>query len=403
MLIPYRVKNPTKRFPIATVSLIAINVIVYLLTIGDYLQIREDVVNNYAFALGVSPLWRSITAMFLHGDPFHLLGNMLFFWVFGPPVEDRLGIPKFLALYFATGFAGDFLQAAIDMAVVGHVRPGIGASGCIMGVLGAYWYLFSWSTVCVFYWIYWFWHGVWEVQALWIIGLYFLLDLGEGILFGTTKMSGGVANFAHVGGSFCGALLCFILRIKRDTEVVSEAKAIQAETKDLSLVPLYALQSMLEDDPRDPNLLRAIVAPAMREGNSAAVDKAFSLAGPELIEIDAGLVAYYLLDVRGSGDFYNPVQLLRLAGTLERSGDSLRAMGIYRLIVERFATAPETETALYRTAQCSWNTHHDAQTALACLSDMMQRFPMGAMTPYGRRLRQQIEQAGASAGPGPLH
>lgn len=398
MLIPYRVKNPTKRFPIATVSLIAINVIVFGLTIDGW-GIRESVVKDYAFALGVSPFVNFISASFLHADPFHLIGNMLFFWVFGPSVEDRLGIPKFLALYFATGFAGDFLQAAIDMAVVGHVRPGIGASGCVMGVLGAYWYLFSWSTVCVFYWIYWFWHGVWEVHALWIIGLYFLMDLGEGILFGTTKMSGGVANFAHVGGSACGALLCFLLRIKRDTEVVSDARAIQAETKDLSLVPLHALQQMLEEDPRDPALLRAIVAPALREHNTSAIDKAFAQAGPELIDVDPALVAYYLLDVRGPGDFYNPVQLLRLAGTLQKSGDTLKAVGIYRLIVERFGAVPETETALYRMAQCSWNSHHDDKTALACLSEMTRCFPAGPMSPYCRQLRQQIEKAGATGTP----
>ena len=401
MLIPYRVKNPTKRFPVATVSLIAINVIVFGLTIDGW-NITESVLNEYAFALGVSPLWNAISAAFLHADPFHLLGNMLFFWVFGPSVEDRLGIPKFLVLYFATGFAGDFLQAAIDMAVVGHVRPGIGASGCIMGVVGAYWYLFPRSTVCVFYWFGWFWHGVWEVHALWIIGMYFVMDLAEGILFGTTKMSGGVANFAHVGGSICGALLCLLLRIKRDTEVVSDAKAIQAETKDLSLVPLYALQSMLADDPRNPELLRAIVAPALREQNSSAIDKAFSQAGPELIDADPALVSYYLLDVRGSGEFYNPLQLLRLGGAMERSGDILRAAGLYRLIVERYVNAPEVETALYRMAQCSWNNQRDAQTALACLSEMMQRFPQGDMSPYGRQLHQQIEQAGASAGPRPI-
>lgn len=100
MLIPYRVKNPTKHFPFATLGLITANIIVYILTTDSFLAIREDVVERYAYAFGVSPFINFITAAFLHTDPFHLLGNMLFLRVFGPPVEDRLRIPRYLAVYW---------------------------------------------------------------------------------------------------------------------------------------------------------------------------------------------------------------------------------------------------------------------------------------------------------------
>jgi membrane associated rhomboid family serine protease len=392
VLLPYRVKNPTKRFPIATLSIIAINVVVFGLTCGDGLQIRESVLNSYAFALGTSPVLNFFTAAFLHMDPIHLLGNMLFFWIFGPPVEDRLGIPRFLALYFVAGLCGDLLQAVLDLSMAGHSMPGIGASGCIMGVLGAYWYLFSWSTVCVFYWFGWFWHGVWEVQALWVIGLYFVMDIGEGILSGAMGVSGGVANFAHVGGSVAGALLCLAMRMKRDTEAVSEAKAMQADMKDLSLVPLYSLRAMLEQDPQNGELLRAMITPALRQRNQAAIDEAFTRAGTSLIDTDPELVAYYLIDLQGAGSIYQPMHLLHLAGLLERSGDTQKALRAYRVIADRFASAPETETALYRMAQCSWNAHKDSETARSCLAEMAKRFPKGEMTPYGRALWQQIEQ-----------
>lgn len=188
LIIPYRVKNPWKRFPIATVSLIGLNILIYLFTTEFFLTIRDDVLRHYAFQLGESSFFTIFSAMFLHGDLMHLAGNMLFFWVFGPAVEDRLGIPRFLLVFFATGIMGSLLQAGVDVAMYGQTLPGIGASGCVMGILGAYWFLFSWSTVCVFYLIgffFRFWYGVWEVQALWVIGLYVLLDLAQGIFLGS--------------------------------------------------------------------------------------------------------------------------------------------------------------------------------------------------------------------------
>ncbi|HOP79584.1 MAG TPA: rhomboid family intramembrane serine protease, partial [Armatimonadota bacterium] len=105
MLIPYRVKAPVSRFPIATVTIIAINVLVYLLTIDGNLMIKEHIALRYAFGGSELPILNVFTGAFLHADIFHVGGNMLFLWVFGQAVEDRLGIPKFLAVYLGTGVA----------------------------------------------------------------------------------------------------------------------------------------------------------------------------------------------------------------------------------------------------------------------------------------------------------
>ena len=394
MFIPYRVKNPIKRFPIATVVIIAINVLVYAFTTQDFLEIREDVVKSYAFALGVTPLWTMFTAAFLHADPLHLIGNMLFLWVFGPPVEDRLGVLRYILMYFIAGFCGDLLQGALDIAVSGHVLPGIGASGCIMGVLGAYWFLFSWSTVCVFYWFGYIWHGTWEIEALWIIGIYLLMDLAEGIFSGATGLSGGVANFAHVGGGLGGALICLAMRAKRDSEEVSDAKAIQSDLGgDISMLPFHALQSMLEEDPYNLELLHAIVVPAVKQGKQGAIEEAVTRFGPQLVEKDPAFTAYYLLDVHGAGQIFKPVHLLRVAGTLESSGDTQRALRMYQLIVQKYGTEPEVETALYRMAQCAWTRLQDIRTTQACLNEMVKRFPRGNMIPFAKTLWQQIQQS----------
>lgn len=396
MLLPYKVKNPYKRFPAATIALIAINVLVYMCTTDSFIFIREDIVKNYGYAFGASPFFNFFSAAFLHADPFHLLGNMLFLWIFGPPVEDRLGVVKFLAVYILTGFAGDVLQGTLDVAFIGKAQLGIGASGCIMGILGAYLYAFSWSTVCVFYWIYIRWHGVWEVAAIWIIGLYLLMDLGEGILFGSIG-GGGVANFAHVGGGVAGAALCFVMRIKRDSEAVSGAKAIQADLKDLSAVPFHALETMLDEDPDNPDLLRAIIEPAFKWNKMDVANDAMKKLGAGFIDKDPAYVAYFLLSLRGDYSFYQPVHMLRLAGNLERNRDLLQAIEVYRLISERYPDSPDVEMALYKMAQCYWNGFRNAKGASGCLDELAKRFPRGNMVPFAKTMYQQIRQQAGSA------
>jgi len=390
MLIPYRVKNPVRRFPYATLGIIGVNVIVYAFTTKYFLVIRDDIADAYGFALGLSPIINFFIAIFLHADITHIIGNMLFLWVFGPPVEDRLGIARYLVLYFSTGFVGALLEALVDVALVGSLTPVIGASGCIMGVVGAYWFLFPWSTVCVFYW-WWYYHGVWEVQAIWVIGFYILFDLVSGLFSGVTGASSGVASFAHVGGGIAGMLLCLAMKAKRDTEAVSEAKALQADIKELENLPLDALQVMMEEDPGNPDLIRAAITSAARLGRHEVIDEAMSKAGPEMIEKDPLLVGYYLVELRGNPSIYSSIHLLRLAGLLERYERPDWALIIYRTIADARPKDPESEAALYRWAHCAWEAYHDERTARDCLNELMRRFPDGEMATFARSLLQRIE------------
>lgn len=388
MLIPYRVKNLPKRFPFATIAIIIINVIVYMCTTNLFVAIRDDVVEHYAFGLGISPLVNYFSAIFLHQNLMHIIGNMLFLWVFGPPVEDRMGIPKYVIMYLATGFIGAFLESLLEVAITGHCRLGIGASGCIMGVVGAYWYLFPRSLVCVFFWLFYY-AGVWEVQALVIIGIFFGLDLVEGILSAGT---GGVANFAHVGGSIGGALICLLLAIKRDNADVSQAKAIQADMGNLALVPLNALQTMLENDPENMDLVRAIIRPALSARKPEIIDAAMTRIGPKLVERDPSFVSYYLLELRGKVDIYQPAHLIRLAGQMESANDISRALAMYQILLTSYPNDPSTEKALYRMAHISWNSLRNAPNVRNYLRQMAEKFPNGAMTPSGKALWNQVER-----------
>jgi membrane associated rhomboid family serine protease len=389
LFLPYKVKNPIKHFPIVTVTIIGLNVVVYLCTTDYFLFIRESVVDSYGYAFAASPWYCYFSAIFLHADPLHLLGNMLFLWIFGPPVEDRLGKVSYLLVYLATGFAGDLLQAVIDQAVLGHPQPGIGASGCIMGVVGAYWYIFSWSKVCVWYW-FWYWFGVWEIRAFWVIGFFFAMDLMNGVLYGSAGVSGGVANFAHLGGTTLGVLMCMVMHVKRDSEDISDAKAVQADVGNLSAAPLSALQAMLTDDPGNPEVIRAMIPGALSANVQNVIHQAMEQAGAPLIDRDPKLVAHYLLDLQGNCAIYQPVHLLHLCNLLQQAGDPARAISVYKSIVTNCPTAPETEAALYRMASCYWSMFNDAQSAKACLAEMDRRFPFGDMAQFGKTLMRQL-------------
>lgn len=390
LLIPYRVKNPWKRFPIVTVILIGLNVLIYLLTTEAFLQIREEVIDKFAYQMGVSSIFSIFSAMFLHGDLLHLLGNMLFFWVFGPAVEDRLGIWRFLLVYFVAGIVGSLLQGGIDIAMHGSTLPGIGASGAVMGVLGAYWFLFSWSTVCVFYlffivfFIRW---GIWEVQALWIIGLYVVIDLAQGIFGGSAN---GVANFAHVGGGVAGALLCLALRARRDSAEVSRVKHTQAEVKDLSLLSVSELEKLYRADPQNMELFRTVVSLAKRKNNPLLLHHAYEIAGPTLIDREPELLGHYLLTHEDRHTCYTVRQLMRVARHLESSADPLHAITLYQTILLKKNSTPEHETLLYRLAFCCWTHLHDAEYARTYLDILLLRYPFGTMEAQARALLRKI-------------
>ncbi|MBI5957750.1 MAG: rhomboid family intramembrane serine protease [Chloroflexi bacterium] len=214
-MFPVRDLNPTRRFPILTYGLIAINVVVFLWE----MTLSQAQLERAFFDLSVVPAtltqspWSMesildvVRSMFLHGGYEHILGNMLYLWLFGDNIEDRLGKLLFLVLYFASGFAAAFAQVAIDP---NSAIPLVGASGAIAGVLGSYALLFPGIRV----------RGVVllgrvsqlaEWPAYVVLGSWFLLQLLNGIAsLGVETASGSVAFFAHIGGFLVGLALTAI-------------------------------------------------------------------------------------------------------------------------------------------------------------------------------------------------
>jgi rhomboid family protein len=208
--------------PVVNYALIAINVLVFLyqrahpdFTLGYSVVPAEitqghDIVGTVQRGLTLapspSPIYLTLlSAMFMHGDWLHIGGNMLYLWIFGDNVEDRMGHLKYLIFYLLCGFLASATHIFFSP---NSVIPSLGASGAIAGVLGAYLVLFPRQGVRVFQ------LGmIMEVPALIVIGLWGLLQFISGFgSLGRGGQGGGVAFMAHVGGFVAGILLVFLFR-----------------------------------------------------------------------------------------------------------------------------------------------------------------------------------------------
>jgi membrane associated rhomboid family serine protease len=206
---------PVRRFSVVTYSLIAANLAVFVWELGA----RGPRVDHYAFyPCAVSGPCRgpamdhlawpegAFTGMFLHASWLHVLGNMLFLWIFGNNVEDVMGRVRFLVFYLAAGYAAAVAQAWVTLHFSGVTAasvPTVGASGAIAGVLGAYFVLLPHARVVTLL----FGFLPVPISAMFFLGFWFLFQLWQGG-FSVTQpdAGGGVAFAAHVGGFLFGVV-----------------------------------------------------------------------------------------------------------------------------------------------------------------------------------------------------
>jgi membrane associated rhomboid family serine protease len=235
MVLPLGDLEKPRIVPFATYGLIALNVVMYLCQLehGSTFTVSyaatpyeisqnvdlplpgEDVTVPIAEREGLPrqvleqehvpfPVWMTVfTAMFLHGSPLHLAGNMLYLWIFGDNVEEVLGTVRYILFYLACGLMGTLLQIAANPD---SLIPTLGASGAIAGVMGAYvvWFPHNQIRVLVF-------RFITQMPAVLVIGVWILLQIGEGV--GSVSRLGevgGVAYLAHIGGAATGILVGFL-------------------------------------------------------------------------------------------------------------------------------------------------------------------------------------------------
>jgi len=219
-VLPIRDNVPTRTFPVVTVTLIAINIAVWLLyqlpnldrSVHD-LAFHPCEVNGSCQQIDKGWPLTAITSMFMHGSWLHLGGNMLFLWIFGNNVEDAMGRLRFLVFYFLGGIAATALQTFVTFhwgSPGDTMVPNLGASGAISAVLGAYLVLLPSASVLtlVFYLLI-------EIPAILFLGIWFVFQLWQGGYAVTHPESGGgVAFFAHVGGFAFGLLTVRLFAVR---------------------------------------------------------------------------------------------------------------------------------------------------------------------------------------------
>jgi membrane associated rhomboid family serine protease len=193
--------------PIVTYVLIAINVLVFFLELNN----GESFIQRWAFvpsrflADPVGDFVTLFTSMFMHAGWAHLLGNMLYLWIFGDNVEDRLGHALFFGFYILCGLAATFAQMVISL---GSDVANVGASGAIAGVLGAYLIMFPRGQVRVLMG-----RAIVPMSALVVIGIWILIQIFSqiSVFSSSSQGEGGVAYMAHIGGFIAGVVLTFLL------------------------------------------------------------------------------------------------------------------------------------------------------------------------------------------------
>jgi rhomboid family protein len=220
-VLPLRDNVPTRTFPVVTLALIVVNFAVWLFYELPHLNrsvnelaFHPCEVENACPQVGEDWPLTALTSMFMHGSWAHILGNMLFLWIFGNNVEDALGRVRFLLFYLAGGFAATALQTFITLQYGTHTEariPNLGASGAISAVLGAYLLLLPGASVLtlIFFFL------LREIRAVWFLGIWFFFQLWEGNYALThPQAGGGVAFFAHIGGFVFGMLTVHAVKIR---------------------------------------------------------------------------------------------------------------------------------------------------------------------------------------------
>lgn len=370
MLLPFRHKTPPDSFPYATLGLIIVNSLIYAFTATGY-RLREEVMTSWAVSSQHMLPHRFVASMFLHSDIWHLLGNMWFLWLFGSAVEGRLRAPRFLLLYLIAGVAGDFMQFAA--AHTGHYQ--VGASGAIMGCIGAALYMFPHSFVDFFWiWSSWNW-GIASWRMYWVAIYY----LSYNLLFGLLGF-GNIAYFAHIGGLLGGLVVCFFFIVKRDNVTASDAKAMIDGEKDYIILNEHELSSIAVSKSEDPKLALAWMIRSITAMGPINIEclKAFHSQFHEILKC-AEPENLERIAIHGSMQegLFSCEEALELAARLEQLFNFELAQRMYLYTINsKDKTDEEHAEAIFKFGRLQELSLLNVDSAKLAYADLVQKFPL---------------------------
>ncbi len=213
MFFPYKDDNPRVLIPYVTYGLIGVNVFVFIFQLAlaaSNPRLGQQFIYLYGLIPAQFSLFSLFTSMFVHGGFAHILGNMWFLWIFGDNVESTLGHVRYLIFYLLCGIAAGIAQTVINSS---SMVPMVGASGAIAGVLGMYMIRFPHARVHVL--IFFIFITTIRVPAFVVLGIWFMMQLTNGLGTVGLDTTGGVAWFAHIGGFTAGIILERMFKLVR--------------------------------------------------------------------------------------------------------------------------------------------------------------------------------------------
>ena len=362
LLLPFATDCERERFPAVTVILMLVNTAVWFLQV----MAPEDRVFSLTFLPSDPSLLGAIMSMFMHEwqsrIPLHLAGNMLFLWVFGSALEDRMGPGLFALLYLAGGIAADLLHllVAFTFSQGDMDTPMLGASGAVMAVVGMFAPRFYRNQVQVF-WLVWLCIfiriGVVSVGALWMVGYYIIQDFVFGLLTLGASEGSGVAHWAHVGGFLFGGGVALALGLQREasTEYLmydTDSRTIHEGSREFAQIEALvrrqpgnteaamrlaeAYQTAQRWDEADQIWL-SVLQRLTRTGPPGALTDAVQRAPVARIHAQLAATEQYqiALSLEKIGEFRDALEWLRLVASRDEAGDTaelalLRQATIYR-------------------------------------------------------------------------
>lgn len=401
-LIPYASDRQRRRLPTATIALLVANFMAYV----GLNHLPEGAQYSAAMRFGFVPsggqVWSLFTSMFLHSGLDHLGFNMLFLWIFGSIVEDVLGPAVFLAFYFGSHLGATLLHSSMLALFDPHglQKPLLGASGAVAGVLGLSALRFYRTRIKVWYWIAIVWWGTFSVGAAAFLGVWLLMELSQGIIglaaaHGASgyDASGGIANWAHIGGFAFGMLAAALIKLPEEGRQEYLLEEIKREGARASDSTWQAAREMSRLGSSDPAFWRAYGRLCLSRRDADAAAEAFMTAVRLLLKrqdrAEAAKAYRELVSALPEAVFPAKEQLA-VATALESQGQNADAARALERLLGKYPGTPEVQLALVRLAELSAEKLGQRALARQLFTRLLEEWPDSEWADRARRRLTQL-------------
>lgn len=402
LLVPFRTDRPRLRPAYLTALLIAVNVLAYVAwAVHSWSSPASARNGNYPEAIANFGLWGThlqplafVTHLFIHTDPLHLAGNMLFLWIFGSLIEDAIRPWGLAALYLGGGIVAAWFHLSLSIALGYEANvPLVGASGSIAAIMGLFMVRFFRTRVELFCWFGWMRRRLW-VQSVWALLYWLGLETMGGLLDAFAAGGDGISHWAHLGGFAAGAaiapLLGSVAAARREyvsDDPVANLRAVgQAER-------IAEAEKALKAAPNDVRLLYWLAQAYRQSGQDRQATTAYRRCLKRHAEhgrLKRAAEVYLELVQTGETADLSPELLFQIAQFIEAE-HACEAAQIYRSLATRYPTRSEAQQSLQRLADLCLQRLNRPDEARRCLEELQRRYPDSVVPSEVRPEMQRVE------------